>query len=45
MSAAILPADRLAALAAAFRRRRELLRLILPNAIGQALARRVQRRR
>lgn len=45
MAAAILPrADRLAALAAAFRRRRDLLRAILPNSIGQALRRRVQRR-
>ncbi len=44
MAASISYPDRLAALAAAFRRRRALLRLILPNAIGQALARRVQRR-
>ncbi len=38
-------ADRVAALAAAFARRRDLLRAILPNAIGLALRRRVQRRR
>lgn len=42
--AALRRADRLAMLAAAFTRRRALLRLILPNRIGQALRRRVQRR-
>lgn len=44
MSAAVLPADRLAALARAFARRRGLLRTFASNSIGQALRRRVQRR-
>lgn len=37
--------DRIAALARAFARRRNLLRLIHPNKIGQALRRRLQRRK
>ncbi|WP_416797296.1 hypothetical protein [Ciceribacter azotifigens] len=44
MTAALSHPDRIALLAAAFARRRGLLRLILPNRIGQALRRRVQRR-
>ncbi|MGB6078067.1 MAG: hypothetical protein WBF99_01260 [Xanthobacteraceae bacterium] len=44
MSATVLPADRLARLAAAFKRRRGLLRTFTRNTIGQALVRRVQRK-
>jgi hypothetical protein len=46
MTAAVLPrADRLGALAAAFRRRRHLLKLISRNKIGRALQSRVQGQR
>ena len=44
MIAAARPADRLTALARAFRRRRVLLHSIVKNKIGLALRRRVTRR-